>query len=166
MTSLAQVIKEGKVVQLSYSLTNSAGQILDRADQESPFVYLHGGGQIVPGLEEALEGLKKGDTKKVTVEPEEGYGVKDPDLKLTLKRSQFPPKLDLQVGMQFETSTPSGEDLVFTVEKIEGDQISVDGNHPLAGVTLHFDVEVLNVRDATEEEMAHGHAHGDDGNHH
>lgn len=159
-------ISEGKVVHLTYALSNSRGEILDRADTEQPFVYMHGAGQIVPGLEEALEGLKVGDSKKVVVQPEDGYGVKDDDLKLVLKRSQFPPDMEIKVGMQFETSTPQGEDLLFAIEKVDGDQISVDGNHPLAGEVLHFDVKVILVRDATEEEISHGHAHGGDGHHH
>ncbi len=157
-------IAEGKVVQLRYSLKNSQGEVLDQADKDSPFVYLHGAQQIVPGLETALEGLTVGEKKAVAVPPAEGYGEKDPDLRLVVNRKQFPAGLEIQEGMQFETG--QGEGMVFTVEKIEGEQIHIDGNHPLAGETLHFDVEVMQIRDATEEEKAHGHAHDGDGHHH
>lgn len=159
------MIKSGKVVNLGYSLTNEKGEVLDRADSKSPFVYLHGAQQIVPGLENALEGLKVGDKKKVTVPPGEGYGEKNPELTLTVNKAQFPKGAELEVGMQFEASGAGGEGLVFTVADIQGDKVMIDGNHPLAGQTLHFDVEVLGVRDATEEEKHHGHAHGPDGHH-
>ena len=160
------MIQNGKVVDLAYTLANSSGEVLDRADSRDPFSYLHGAGQIVPGLESALEGLKIGDKKKVSVEAAEGYGEVNPDLKLTVNRSQFPKSAELEVGMQFETQSPDGHGVVFTVEALEGDKVTIDGNHPLAGQTLHFDVEVLKIRDATEEELSHGHAHGGDGHHH
>jgi len=161
-----QVISDGKVVNLIYALANAQGEVLDQSDREAPFTYLHGGEQIVPGLEEALNGLKVGDKKKVVVEPADGYGELNPDLKLSVSRAQFPGKVDIEVGMQFETQTPEGHDVVFTIEAIEGDKVKIDGNHPLAGQTLHFDVEVLSMRDATDEEKEHGHAHGEDGHHH
>ena len=160
------MIKNGKVVDLAYSLTNSEGEVLDQADVKDPFTYLQGGSQIVPGLESALVGLKKGDKKKVTVSPKEGYGEVNPELKLTVSRTQFPPGAELEEGMQFETQTPDGQSVVFTIEEIVDDQISINGNHPLAGQILNFDVEVLNVRDATGDELSHGHAHGPDGHHH
>jgi FKBP-type peptidyl-prolyl cis-trans isomerase SlyD len=161
-----QTISNGKVVNLLYSLTNDSGEVLDRADHEAPFTYLHGAQQIVPGLENALEGLKVGDKKNVKVEPADGYGELNPDLKMTVGRAQFPSKVEIEPGMQFEAQTPDGHGVVFTVEAIEGDKIKIDGNHPLAGQRLHFDVEVLSMRDATDEEKQHGHAHGPDGHHH
>lgn len=160
------MIKSGTVVNLAYKLTNMSGETLDEATAADPMTYLHGSGQIVPGLEEALEGLKSGDKKQVTVSPEDGYGELNPDLKLTVKRTQFPQEMQLEEGMQFESETPDGHGLVFTVEKLEGDQVSINGNHPLAGVTLCFDVTVLSIREATSEELSHGHAHGGDGHHH
>lgn len=159
-------ISDGKVVDLLYALKNDSGEVLDRADSEAPFTYLHGGQQIVPGLESALTGLKVGDKKNVTVEPADGYGELNPELRLTVGRSQFPGKMEVEPGMQFEAQTPDGHGVVFTVESIEGDKIKIDGNHPLAGQRLHFDVEVLSMRDATDEEKEHGHAHGPDGHHH
>jgi len=163
---MAQTISEGKVVQLSYSLTNTKGELLDRADRNEPFTYLHGASQIVPGLEGALVGLKTGDTKKVKVEAAEGYGEVDADLQLTVKRTQFPADVDMQPGMQFETRGPDGTGMIFTIMGVTGDSVKIDGNHPLAGETLHFDVEVLEIRDATDEEKQHGHAHGPEGHGH
>ena len=161
-----QVIADGKVVQLNYVLTSTAGEVLDRADGQDPFVYLHGADQIVPGLESALAGLRAGDKKKVNVGPAEGYGEKNSELVMKVKRAQFPKDVEIEVGMQFEANSPEGDMLVFTVTALEGEFVEVDGNHPLAGVTLNFDVEVVGVRDATEEERSHGHAHGPDGHHH
>lgn len=159
-------VQDQKVVTLAYTLTDDAGAILDRADSKDPFVYLHGAGQIVPGLESALMGLKVGDEKRVTVQPEEGYGEIDSELKMIVKRTQFPKEAELEVGMQFEAGTPDGQGAIFTVEKLEGDQVHIDGNHPMAGKVLNFSVEVLDVRDPTEDELEHGHAHGPDGHHH
>jgi FKBP-type peptidyl-prolyl cis-trans isomerase SlyD len=160
------MIKNGKVVNLAYTLKNSDGEVLDQADKTEPFTYLHGGSQIVPGLETALEGLKAGDKKNVVVQPADGYGEVNPDLKLTVNRTQFPKDMEVEPGMQFETETPDGQGVVFTIEGVEGDKVKIDGNHPLAGAILHFDVEVLTVRDATDEEKDHGHAHDGDGHHH
>jgi FKBP-type peptidyl-prolyl cis-trans isomerase SlyD len=160
------MIKSGKVVDLKYTLSNSDGEVLDQSDQSDPFSYIHGAQQIVPGLETALEGLKIGDKKKVVVPPEQGYGENDPQLKLVVNRSQFPAGAHLEEGMAFRANSPEGEDMVFRVESIQGDQIHVNGNHPLAGETLNFDVEVLAVRDATTEEMEHGHVHGPHGHDH
>jgi FKBP-type peptidyl-prolyl cis-trans isomerase SlyD len=163
------MIKAGTVVNLKYSLKNSKGEVLDEAGVEAspePFSYLHGADQIVPGLESALEGLKVGDKKNVVVTPEEGYGIKSPELQMTVKRSQFPKDLNIAPGMTFEADAGNGEGMSFTVIGLEGDQVMLDGNHPLAGETLHFAVEVLGVREATEEEQEHGHAHDGDGHHH
>ncbi len=166
LTMSAQLIAKDKVVELAYSLTDSEGEVLDQSDASDPFLYLHGAEQIVPGLENALAGLKVGDKKKVTVQPEEGYGEFNEDLRLTVKKAQFPSDAELEEGLEFETTLNDGTPAIFTVVEIEGDQVTVDGNHPLAGETLHFDVEVLSVRDATADELTHGHAHGPDGHHH
>jgi FKBP-type peptidyl-prolyl cis-trans isomerase SlyD len=160
------MIKNGTVVNLAYRLTNDSGEVLDQADAKEPFTYLHGSGQIVPGLENALEGAQVGDKKKVSVAPAEGYGEMNPELKLVVKRSQFPAGAKIAAGMQFQANGPEGEDLVFKIDAVEGDEVHIDGNHPLAGCTLHFEVEVLSMRQATEEELEHGHAHGEDGHHH
>jgi FKBP-type peptidyl-prolyl cis-trans isomerase SlyD len=161
------MIKKGKVVSLCYMLKNDKGEELDRADKAEPFTYLHGASQIVPGLESAIEKLKPGDKKKVTVSAEEGYGEIDPNLRLSIERSVFPTDMPLKPGVQFEASLgEEGGEAVFTIQSVEGDKVHVDGNHPLAGQTLHFEIEVLAVRDATKEELSHGHVHGADGEHH
>lgn len=161
-----ETIESGKVVELAYTLSNEAGEVLDQADQKDPFAYIHGADQIVPGLESALEGGKVGDKKKVKVLPKDGYGEVREDLKVSVKRTQFPENVKLQPGMQFESQDADGNGIIFTVESVEGDQVKIDGNHPMAGQTLHFEVEVLNIREATEEEMNHGHVHGAGGHHH
>ncbi|MBT5469052.1 MAG: peptidylprolyl isomerase [Nitrospina sp.] len=159
------MIKKHSVVSLSYYLKNSNGQELDKADKDQPFAYLHGMGQMVPGLEKELEGLKVGDKKDVTVSPAEGYGELNPQLKIQVDRANFPKDADIQPGMQFEGQGDGGTRTVFTVKAVVGDKVEVDGNHPLAGETLHFAIEVTGVRDATQEELTHGHAHGEGGAH-
>ncbi len=159
------MISNGKVVTLSYTLKNSQGEELDKATASEPFVYLHGQGQVVPGLETALEGEKSGAKKSVTIAPAEAYGELNPELKSTLERSFFPQGTEIQVGMRFRAQV--GENpVIFAVEKVEGDQITINGNHPLAGETLHFELEIHDVREATQEELSHGHAHGPGGHHH
>ncbi len=159
-------IADGKVVNLAYTLKNAESEVLDQADSTTPFTYLHGAHQIVPGLEVALVGLNPGDKKEVRVSASEGYGEIDPNLKLIVARAQFPKNVQLEMGMEFEAATPEGSGAVFRVEALEGEQVHINGNHPLAGVELHFFVEVLSLRDATSEEVKHGHAHGEDGHHH
>ena len=160
------MIKNGKVVSLAYVLKDTAGQVLDQATAADPFLYIAGVGQIVPGLEGALMDLKVGDKKNVEVSPEDGYGEKNPGLELSVARTQFPADQKLEAGMQFQAQSPEGHGMVFTIIGIEGDQVKIDGNHPMAGQKLFFAVEVLDIRDATADEMAHGHAHGPDGHHH
>ncbi len=163
---MSDKIADGKVVDLSYELTNEKGEVLDKSTAKDPFTYLHGAQQIVEGLETALLGLKVGDRKKVSVPPALGYGEHNPELKLVVNRSQFPAEAEIEQGMRFRANSPEGHDMVFVVDKITGDEVHIDGNHELAGQTLNFDVEVLGMRDATEEEKQHGHAHGPDGHDH
>lgn len=160
------MIKEGTVVSLRYRLTDPDGVELDRADAEEPFMYLHGSGQIIPGLEKALNGLLVGSKKQVVIPPADGYGEIEEQLITRAKKSQFPQGQDIKVGMQFAADVGQEQPVVFTITKLEGDDIDLDGNHPLAGVTLHFDVEVLSIREATAEEKQHGHAHGPGGHDH
>ena len=159
------MVKKDSVVSLSYTLTNADGQELDKSSPGKPFAYLHGRKQIVPGLENALEGMVIGDKKEITVSPDEGYGVFEPNLKMDLERSNFPKDVDIQAGMQFSADV-NGDNRIFTVTGLENDKVQVDGNHPLAGQTLHFDVEVVEIRDATKEELEHGHSHGPGGHNH
>lgn len=152
----------GKVVIIHYTLTNDAGETLDSSDGGEPLPYLHGGGNIVEGLEEALAGKAIGDKVQVTVPPEKGYGARDESEPQPVDRQAFPPDAPLQEGMQFMVDTGNGYAPVWIV-KIEGEQVFLDGNHPLAGQTLNFAVEVVGIRDATADETAHGHPHGLDG---
>lgn len=160
------MISSGKVVGMSYTLTDTDGNLLDQADAKDLFYYLHGHGNIVPGLEKGLEGLDVGAKEKITVLPEEAYGEVRSDLVVTVSRAQFPPGTDIQAGQEFMADVGGGRKMPFLVKDVEGDEITLDGNHPLAGQTLNFDIEIFEIRDATKEEMEHGHAHGAGGHHH
>lgn len=160
------MITNNQVVTMTYVLRGDDGDLLDQADKESPFSYLHGKGQIVAGLEKGLHGLPVGSKKVITVKPAEGYGEHDPELTTKASKSQFPGGAQMELGMQFMAEGEEGHNLPFTVVEIDGDDVILDGNHPLAGKTLHFDIEVLEVRPATPQELAHGHAHGPHGHNH
>lgn len=156
---------DNTVVLIHYTLTSDTGETLDTSAGREPLGYLHGFGNIIPGLENALTGKQAGDKLKVSIKPEEAYGVRDDALVQVVPRSAFGGAQDLEVGMQFQAQTPQGVRVV-TIVEVEGDDITLDGNHPLAGETLHFDVEVTEVRAASQEELAHGHVHGEGGHHH
>ncbi|MBN2391181.1 MAG: peptidylprolyl isomerase [Anaerolineae bacterium] len=158
-------ITDGKVVHIHYTLKDDAGEVLDSSAGKEPLAYLHGASNIIPGLESALEGKTVGDKLAVAVAPEDGYGVRNENLVQTVSRSAFPDNAQVQLGVQFHVQTPAGVRLA-TVTKIVGDQVTLDMNHPLADVTLHFDVEVMDVQTATEEELAHGHVHAPGGHAH
>jgi FKBP-type peptidyl-prolyl cis-trans isomerase SlyD len=158
-------IAHEKVVSIHYTLTNSEGNVLDSSSGSQPLAYLHGFGNIIPGLENALEGKGTGDKLSVTVEPDQGYGPRDERLVQAVPRSAFKGVEDIAPGMQFQAQGPQGARLV-VVTQVGDDEVTVDANHPLAGQTLHFDVEVSEVRDATAEELEHGHVHGPGGHHH
>lgn len=158
-------VQKHKVVGIDYKLTDGSGNLIDSSTDHGPLHYIQGTGSLIPGLEAALEGKKAGDSLKVTIAAKDGYGERNNALCQTVPKSQFESTEELEVGMQFEVETDQGE-LVVSVTKIEGDQVTVDGNHPLAGMELHFDVQVKEVRDATAEEIAHGHVHGEHGHHH
>lgn len=154
-----------KAVSIHYTLTNDAGEVIDSSANSEPLTYLHGAQNIIAGLEQALTGKSVGDKLEVTVEPEQAYGEYLPELVATLSRSMFEGVEELAVGMQFHASGPDGGMQVVTIRDIEGDDVVVDGNHPLAGQRLTFKVEVTEVRDATDDEITHGHIHGE-GCHH
>jgi len=158
-------ISHEKVVSIHYTLTDSAGTKLDSSSGDHPLAYLHGFGNIIPGLENALEGKATGDKLSVTVEPGEGYGERDEGLVQAVPRTAFKGVKELAPGMQFQAQGPQGTRLV-VVTQVTEDLVTVDANHPLAGQTLHFEVEVSEVRDATNEELEHGHVHGPGGHHH
>ena len=158
-------IAENSVVTIHYTLTNSEGEVLDSSQGQEPLAYLAGASNIIPGLENALTGKQVGDKLDVTVEPEEAYGPLREELVQKVDHENFQGIDDIQVGMQFMAQAPWGEQPV-TVMAVEEDGITLDGNHPLAGQTLTFAVEVMAVRSATDEELQHGHAHGEGGQHH
>ena len=159
-------IAAGKVVALSYTLRDEAGEELDAATKDDPLYYLHGAENIVPGLERALEGKAQGDKLEVEVAPEDGYGPRQGTGPQAVPRDAFPAGVEVEEGMAFTVENEDGEELDLWVVAVEKDQVMVDVNHPLAGVTLRFEVEVISVRDATAEEQEHGHPHGPGGNHH
>jgi FKBP-type peptidyl-prolyl cis-trans isomerase SlyD len=158
-------IAHEKVVSIHYTLTNKEGTVLDSSSGSEPLAYLHGFGNIIPGLENALEGKEMGEKLSVTVEPEQGYGARDAQLIQAVPRSAFKGVEELAPGMQFQAEGPQGTRLV-VVTQVAEDVVTVDANHPLAGQTLHFEVEVSEVREATAEELEHGHVHGPHGHHH
>jgi FKBP-type peptidyl-prolyl cis-trans isomerase SlyD len=158
-------IAHEKVVSIHYTLTNKEGTVLDSSSGSEPLAYLHGFGNIIPGLENALEGKEKGEKLTVSVEPEQGYGARDEQLVQAVPRSAFKGVEELAPGMQFQAQGPQGSRLV-VVTQVAQDVVTVDANHPLAGQTLQFEVEISEVRDATAEELEHGHVHGPHGHHH
>jgi FKBP-type peptidyl-prolyl cis-trans isomerase SlyD len=151
------------VVFMNYTLTNDEGQTIDTNVGGEPMPYLHGGNNIVPGLETALDGLDVGETVKVAVQPEEGYGPVVPEAIQTIPLEAFGDGQDIQPGMQFQAQGPEGQIQVITIKEVTDEGILVDGNHPLAGQVLNFDVEIVEVREATEVELEHGHPHMGDG---
>lgn len=158
-------ISKNSVVALHYTLTDDQNKILDSSSEKDPLIYLHGSGGIIPGLEKALEGRNPGDKLKVTVPPEEAYGVRDEGRIQSVLKSEFEDGDQIEVGMCFQVNTPK-EPLMLTVIEVKDSEVIVDGNHPLAGLTLHFDVEVSEVRTATDQELSHGHVHGHHGHDH
>ncbi len=162
-------IATDKVVAIDYTLTDDQGQVLDTSEGEGPLHYLHGAQNIIPGLENALGGKSPGDALRVTILPDEGYGERNDELVQAVPRSDFEDVDDLELGMQFHVDDEGDDDegeAIVTVVEIDDETVTLDGNHPLAGVTLHFDVTIREVRDATEEELAHGHVHGPGGHAH
>ena len=158
-------ITTGKVVSIDYTLTDDKKQILDSSEGGDPLTYLHGVGQLISGLEKELEGKSTGDSLKVTIAPADGYGERDDSKIAVVPKKSIQGVGELKVGMQLHAGSGQGEQVV-TITKIEGDDVTIDANHPLADTTLNFDVTVREVRDATEEEVAHGHVHGPGGHHH
>ena len=152
-------VEDKLVVSIHYKLTDGSGNEIDSSSGGEPLAYLHGADNIVPGLERELTGKSVGDRVQVTVAPEDGYGPFQEELVQRLEREVFQGVDEIEPGMQFEAESPDGHPQVVTVKAVSDDEVTVDANHPLAGVTLNFDVTVESIREATEEELAHGHAH-------
>jgi FKBP-type peptidyl-prolyl cis-trans isomerase SlyD len=153
------------VVLIHYTLKDDDGKVLDSSDGAEPLAYIQGHGNLVPGLEKALEGKKDGDAVAVTLSPDEGYGTRNEALVQRVPKRSLQGSGEIHKGMQFRAQTDEGL-RVFTVTAVVGDMVALDGNHPLADQTLHFDVEIVSVRAATAEELEHGHVHGAGGHHH
>ena len=154
------------VVSIHYKLTNDAWETLDSSEGAEPLVYLHGASNIIPGLENELTGKDVGASLNVTIQPEDGYGVINEELIQTVSRDAFQGVDEIEPGMRFEAAGEDGETQLIVVTEVTEKEVTVDGNHSLAGETLHFDVTVEEVRAATQEELQHGHAHGPGGHHH
>lgn len=156
------VVEKDKVIKIDYTLKDSDGETIDSSEESEPLVYLHGKGNLIPGLEKQLEGKKEGDKLSCVVGPADAYGEYDENLVFTVQKSNFADPAKIEEGMQFEAHGEDGARVV-TVVAVKGDEVTVDANHPLAGEDLHFDVKVVEIRDATAEELAHGHVHSHDG---
>ncbi len=164
MTSPVNVAP-GCVVAFHYILTDDQGQELDRS-KDQPLPVLFGAGNVIPGMEKGLEGHEVGDKFTIDVPPEEGYGLRRPGLEQQVPRSAFPADAQLFPGLMVQAETQDGQVVPLWLTEITDEQVTVDPNHPLAGMTLHFDVEIVEVREATAEETAHGHAHMPGQHHH
>jgi FKBP-type peptidyl-prolyl cis-trans isomerase SlyD len=162
----SNLVEDGKVVSIHYTLTDDSGDVLDSSAAGQPLDYLHGAGNLIPGLESRLAGQTPGTHLNVAVPPEEAYGEHDPRAIQEVPREAFPAGVDIQPGMQFRAEGPGGETVPVWIADVTAESVTVDFNHPLAGETLHFDVTVLSVRDASTEEIEHGHPHGPDGHSH
>lgn len=158
-------ISANKVVSIEYTLTNDQGDVIDTSTGRAPLDYLQGHGNIIPGLENALEGKTAGDSLKVSIAPVDGYGERDDTLTQAVPRQMFENADEVQVGMQFQTMSEHGPHVV-TVVAMDAENVTVDANHPLAGENLNFDVTVVSVREPSAEELDHGHVHGPDDEHH
>lgn len=157
-------ISKNKIASLGYTLKNDDGQVLDQADKDNPFLYMHGTGGIIKGLENALENKTVEDNFNLIVAPEDAYGERDTNLTEAVPRTMFEgvPETELVAGAQFHAQTAQGTQII-SIASVEGDTINIDANHPLAGETLHFEVDILDIRDATEDEITHGHPHMEGG---
>ncbi|WP_407332588.1 peptidylprolyl isomerase [Enterovibrio sp. 27052020O] len=152
------MIEDNKVVKIDYTVKDESGQIIDSSEGKEPLAYLHGTGNIIPGLENALTGKAEGDAFSAEVQPEDAYGPRNDAMIQTVEKSVFQGVEEIEVGMIFNAQGPQG-DIQVTIADINGDQVTIDGNHPLAGLVLHFEGVVREVRDATPEEIDHGHVH-------
>jgi FKBP-type peptidyl-prolyl cis-trans isomerase SlyD len=151
-------ITDNTAVSFHYTLTNNSGEQLDSSIGSEPLLYLHGAGNIIPGLEAALLGKKAGDKLNVSIEPEHAYGLLDENMVQVVSKKMFE-GMDVEIGMQFHADVSYGSGVI-TITAIDGDDVTIDGNPPLAGEHLNFDVEVVDVRPATADEIEHGHIHG------
>jgi len=160
------LIEKNSIVRMHSKLSDNDGNVIDRSESSKPLSYLHGAGNIIPGLEKALTGKELGDSVQVKIEPAEGYGEVDPELIKIIEKSAFEGVETLEAGMTFEAKAPDGTSQQIIIKKVEGDNVTIDTNHPLAGIVLNFDIDIVEVREATKEELEHGHTHDGDGHSH
>lgn len=159
-------IEANKVVTLNFTLTDDAGNVLDSTDQGGPFSYISGRGMVLPKLEEAVSVMMIGTKKQLKLEAADAYGNYNDQIVQVVGKENFPKDFVLEVGMEYMASNPEGVQMPFTIIEVNDDEITIDFNHPFAGINLNFDLELLDVRDATSEELAHGHVHSPGGHHH
>ena len=160
------MITNDKVVAIDYTLTDETGSELVSSKDGDPLSYLHGHGNIISGLESALDGRAVGDAFRVTIAPTDGYGERDESLVQAVPKEQFEEAGELEVEMEFQVQSDDGDEMIMTIVDLDDESVTLDGNHPLAGGTLNFDIMVMNGRDASQEELDHSHVHGPDGHHH
>lgn len=158
-------ISANMVVSIDYTLTDDQGAVIDSSDGREPLAFIQGIGNIIPGLERALEGKAQGDSLKVSIAPEDAYGERSDDLTQAVPKEMFEGADEIEVGSQFQTMSETGPQVV-TVVAVDDAHVTVDSNHPLAGENLHFDVTIIEIRDASAEELEHGHVHGPEGHDH
>jgi len=158
-------ISKDKVVSIHYTLKDKTGEVLDSSDGQPPLEYIQGLGNVIPGLEKALDGKQAGEKLNVVIPPEDAYGVRNESIVKTIPLSEFENQSEVTVGAQFRVET-SQKTHIATVTNIENENVTIDLNHPLADIALHFDVEVMDIREATQEELSHGHVHGAGGHEH
>jgi FKBP-type peptidyl-prolyl cis-trans isomerase SlyD len=161
---MSLMIGKNAVVAINYTLTDDQGEVMDTSEGRGPLMYLHGAGNLIAGLEKELEGKSSGQSFKASISPADAYGESDPAMIQVVPREMFRGVDNIEPGMGFTAQGPDGGQQRIVVTAVEGDQVTVDANHPMAGKTLHFDVEIVSVRDASAEEIAHGHVH--DGHEH
>ena len=159
-------LKPDQVVTIAYNLTDESGTLIDEATHEEPFAFLSGSGQILPKLEEQIVTMLIGGKNKVALDPADGYGEYEEAAIQSVPKKEFPDDKEIKEGMSFVANSPDGHQMPFVIKEIAGEEIKIDFNHPLAGKTLNFDLELLDIRDATNEEKLHGHVHGAGGHHH
>lgn len=159
-------IEDQRVVSIHYKLTNEAGEQLDASPTDEPMVYLHGAQNIIEGLEKALAGKAVGDTFKVSVQPNEAYGEKEDGLVESVPKEAFGGIDKIEAGMQFQAQAADGHMQVVTIVEVKEDTVMIDANHPLAGKVLNFEGSVVDIREASAEELEHKHVHGEGGHHH
>lgn len=163
---MAELVKvdDGQVISMHYTL-HVDGQVVDSSEGGEPLQFIQGMGHIIPGLEHELYEMKIGDSKKVIVAPKDGYGEADEEAFMDVPRDSFPPSVPLKVGTELELRDQSDHPVYARIENIDDANIRLNMNHPLAGKELHFDVKIADIRVATDEEISHGHVHGDEHNH-